>query len=33
MTVFRQSTVTYTYEHNARLRAITQAPLNPVDLQ
>jgi RHS repeat-associated protein len=33
MTVSGQSPVSYTYDATARLRTITQAPLNPVDLQ
>jgi RHS repeat-associated protein len=33
MTVSGQSPVNYTYDHNARLRTITQTPLNPVDIQ
>jgi YD repeat-containing protein len=30
MTVSGQAPVSYAYDHNARLRTITQAPLNPV---
>ncbi len=33
MTVAGQAPVSYTYDHNARLRTITQVPLTPVDIQ